>query len=64
MFNLSFNTGIFSGLLKISKLMLIHKKDLKLIVSNYKSIFLLSNLDNVPEMLVYKDKHKMTQAFS
>ena len=63
MFNLSFNTGIFSGLLKISKLMLIHKKDLKLIVSNYKSIFLLSNLVNVPEKLVYKDKHEMTQAF-
>ena len=46
-FNLSFMTGVFPDSLKIAKVIPIHKKDSKLIVSNYRPISVLSNLDNL-----------------
>jgi len=43
--NKSFITGIFPILLKISKINPIHKKDSKLVISNYRPISLLSNIN-------------------
>ena len=53
-FNKSFKTGIFPDLLKISKINPIHKKDSKLIISNYRPISLLSNLNKIIEKLMFK----------
>ena len=53
-FNKSFRTGVFPGLLKISKINPIHKKDSKLIISNYRPISLLSNLNKIIEKLMFK----------
>ena len=52
-FNLSFMTGVFPDSLKIAKVIPIHKKDSKLIVSNYRSISILSNLDKILEKLMH-----------
>ena len=53
-FNKSFHTGIFPSLLKISKINPIHKKDSKLLISNYRPISLLSNLNKIIEKLMFK----------
>ena len=53
-FNKSFRTGIFPDLLKISKINPIHKKDSKLLISNYRPISLLSNLNKIIEKLMFK----------
>jgi len=53
-FNKSFRTGIFPGLLKISKINPIHKKDSKLLISNYRPISLLSNINKILEKLMFK----------
>ena len=53
-FNKSFSTGIFPDLLKISKINPIHKKDSKLLISNYRPISLLSNLNKIIEKLMFK----------
>ena len=52
-FNLSFTTGIFPHSLKCAKVIPIHKKNSKMIVSNYRQISLLSNLDKIIEKLMY-----------
>ena len=52
-FNLSFSTGTFPSLLKIAKVIPIHKKDSKLDCTNYRPISLLSNLDKIIEKLMY-----------
>ena len=51
--NLSFSTGIFPTILKTAKVIPIHKKDSKLEVSNYRPIFLLSNIDKIFEKLMH-----------
>ena len=53
-FNKSFCTGIFPDLLKISKINPIHKKDSKLLISNYRPISLLSNLNKIIEKLMFR----------
>ena len=52
-FNLSFKTGAFPDSLKFVKVIPIHKKNSKLIVSNYRSISILSNLDKILEKLTH-----------
>jgi len=52
-FNKSFRSGIFPGLLKISKINPIHKKDSKLLISNYRPISLLSNINKIIEKLMF-----------
>ena len=51
--NLSFSTGIFPTILKTAKVIPIHKKGSKLKVSNYRPIFLLSNIDKIFEKLMH-----------
>ena len=48
-FNLSFSSGVFPSILKIAKVMPVHKKESKLFYSNYRPISLLSNIDQIIE---------------
>ena len=52
-FNVSFSTGVFPSILKIAKVIPIHKKQSKLDYSNYHSISLLSHLKKISEKLMY-----------
>ena len=52
-FNVSFSTGVFPSILKIAKVVPIHKKQSKLVYSNYHPISLLSNLEKILEKLMY-----------
>ena len=52
-FNVSFSTGIFPTILKIAKVVPVHKKQSKLAYSNYCPISLLSNLEKILEKLMY-----------
>ena len=53
-FNLSFEQGIFPSSLKLSKVVPIHKKGDKSILSNYRPIFILSVFSKLFEKLVHK----------
>ena len=63
-FNLSFNSGEYPDMLKIASAIPIFKKDSKLIVSNYRPISLLSNINKILEKLMFTrvyeflEKHK------
>ena len=46
-FNVSFSTGVFPTILKIAKVVPIHKKQSKLVFSNYRPISLSSNLEKI-----------------
>ena len=52
-FNVSFSTGVFPSILKIAKVVPIHKKKSKLVYPNYRPIALLSNLKKILEKLMY-----------
>ena len=49
----SFSTGVFPSILKIAKVVPIHKKQSKLVYSNYHPISLLFNLDKMLEKSMY-----------
>ena len=53
MFNLSFSSGIFPTNLKIAQIVPIHKKESKLLCSNYRPISMLSNVDKILEKLMH-----------
>ena len=53
LFNLSFSTGIFPNVLKVSKIIPIHKKLSKLLCCNYRPISLLSNIGKIMERIMY-----------
>ena len=53
-FNLSFSSGVFPSLLKITKVVPIHKKDCQLNYRNYRPISLLSNVDKILEKLMHQ----------
>ena len=53
-FNLSFTTGIVPDLLKIAKVIPVHKKGEKNLPGNYRPISLLSVFDKILEKLMYK----------
>ena len=46
-------TGVFPSLLKTAKVVSVFKKDSKLNYSNYRPIFLLSNIEKILEELMY-----------
>ena len=48
-FNLSLSSGVFLSILKIAKVIPVHKKESKLFCSNYRQISLLSNADKISE---------------
>ena len=51
---MSFMTGQFSFVLKIAKVIPIHKKQSKVDYANYRPISLLSNIEKIIEKLMYK----------
>ena len=58
LFNLSFSTGKHPDLFKISKTIPIFKKGSRTVVSNYRPISLLSNLNKILEKLVHSRMYK------
>ena len=54
LFNLSLSSGVFPSLLKIAKVVPVHKNDSKLDCRNYRPISLLSNIEKIFEKLMYK----------
>ena len=63
-FNLSFSTGQHPDLFKISKVIPIFKKGSRLLVSNYRPISLLSNLNKILEKLVHIRVYKFLEDFN
>ena len=53
-FTMSFLTGQFSSVLKIAKVIPIHKKQSKVDYANYRPISLLSNIEKIIEKFMYK----------
>lgn len=53
-YNLSFKTGVHPDAFKVAKVVPLYKKGSKLLVSNYRPISLLSNLNKILEKLMYK----------
>ena len=53
-FNLSFKTGVHPDLLKTARVIPVFKKGSRLLVSNYRPISLLSNLNKILEKLMFK----------
>ena len=51
---MSFLSGQFSSVLKIAKVIPIHKKQSKVDYANYRPISLLSNIEKIIEKLMYK----------
>jgi len=62
LFNLSFSSGVFPSILKIAKVIPIHKKSSKLDTSNYRPISILSNLDKIIERLMYNRLYKFLES--
>ena len=52
-FNLSMKLGAHPDCLKLAKVIPIHKKESKLLCSNYRPISLLSNIDKIIEKVMY-----------
>ena len=62
-FNLSLSTGQHPDILKISKTIPIFKKGSRLLVSNFRPISLLSNLNKILEKLVHSRVYKFLEDF-
>ena len=60
-FNMSFKTGIHPDILKISETTPIYKKGSRLLVSNYRPISLLSNINKIFEKLVHTRIYKFLE---
>ena len=60
-FNLSLMTGVYPDMLKISKTIPIFKKGSRLLVSNYRPISLLSNLNKILEKIVHSRVYKFLE---
>ena len=53
LFNLSFSEGVFLSILKICKVIPTYKNHSQLNCSNYRPIYLLSNIDKILERIMY-----------
>ena len=62
-FNLSFSTGQYPNILKISKTIPIFKNGSRLLVSNYRPISLLSNLNKILEKIVHERIYKFLKDY-
>ena len=62
-FILSLSTGQYPNILKISKTIPIFKKGSRLLVSNYRPISLLSNLNKILEKIVHKRIYKFLENY-
>ena len=57
-FNLSFSSGVFPSILKIAKVIPLHKKESKLFYPSYRPISLLSNIVKIIEKIMYNRIYK------
>ena len=62
-FNLSLRSGIHPDILKVSKTIPIFKKGSRLLVSNYRPISLLSNLNKILEKIVHTRVYSFLEEF-
>ena len=62
-FNLSFSTGLHPDIFKISKTIPIFKNGSRLLVSNYRPISLLSNLNKILEKIMFPRMYKFLDDF-
>ena len=62
-FNMSLTSGVFPSVLKLAKVIPVHKEDYILDFSNYIPISLLSNLDKILEKLMYTKIVKFFNSF-
>ena len=62
-FNLSFSTGQYPNILKISKIIPIFKKGSRLLASNYRPISPLSNLNKILEKIVHERIYKFLEDY-
>ena len=53
-FNMSFSIGLFPSVLKIAKVIPMHKKQSRVDYTNYRPISVLSNIEKIIEKLIYK----------
>ena len=58
LFNLFFSSGVFPSILKVAKVIPVHKKESKMFCSNYRPISLLTNIDKIIEKIVYNRIYK------
>ena len=56
--NIFYSSGVFPAILKIAKVILVHKRDSRLDFSRYCSILLLSYIEKVLESLILKKVYK------
>ena len=56
--NIYFSSGVFSSILKTAKVIPVHKRDSKLDFSNYRQIYLLSDVLKILEKLMYNRIYK------
>ena len=64
LFNLSFSTGVFPDILKISSVIPLFKKGSKLNCGNYRPISLLSNISKLIEKLMYSRLYSFLKIFN
>ena len=64
LFNLSFSTGVFPDILRISSVSPLFKKDSKLACGNYRPISLLSNISKLIEKLTYSRLYSFMNIFN
>ena len=64
LFNLSFSTGTFPTILKLSSVIPIHKKDSKLNCNNYRPISLISNISKLLEKLMYSRLYSFLNSYN
>ena len=62
LFNLSFLLGVFPSILKSSKIIPIFKKESKLKCLNYCPVSLLSNIDKIPEKIMYNRLYEFLES--
>ena len=61
LFNISFSSGVFPSILKIAKVIPVHKKHSRLDCNNYRPISILSNLDKILEKLMYNRLYRFLE---
>ncbi len=59
--NQMINTGIFSGKLKIAKIVPIHKKEDETLFTNYRPILLLPAISKIFEKVIFKQLYQYFQ---
>ena len=64
LFNLSFSSGNFPELLKLSSVIPIHKKGSKMLCNNYRPISLISNISKLIEKLMYSRLYNFLNAYN